>query len=75
MDKLPEWTARRIISVWLREHGFDGLFNTNSECACEYDDLMPCDEYWPDCTAGVKKVSDNPDYDFIAPKEDVDNLT
>ncbi len=34
--------------------GYDGLFSDWHDCGCEIEDLMPCDEPRPDCTAGFK---------------------
>lgn len=38
MDKNPD--IEDIIADWLKEHGYDGLYN--EECACPLDDLYPC---------------------------------
>ena len=43
---------RQIVEKWLRANNYDGLVTEN--CGCEVDDLMPCDNYRPDCTAGYK---------------------
>jgi len=31
-----------IIKKYLQEHGYDGLVCSEGECACEIDDLFPC---------------------------------
>lgn len=35
----------------LQEQGFDGLYSLHG-CGCKLDDLMPCGEPLPECTAG-----------------------
>ena len=47
-------TLQEIAVEWLRDRGFDGLFNTSGGCACECADLMPCCEPGTDCRAGYK---------------------
>lgn len=37
-----------IIIGWLREHGYEGLYNVDGSCGCKLGDLMPCDQ--PDRT-------------------------
>jgi len=46
-------TVRDIIQGWLRDNGFDGLFNPG-ECACLIADLMPCEDYIARCEPGYK---------------------
>lgn len=52
-------TVKKIIEKYLKEHGYDGLFNAGGgECACEIADIAPCDEISPYCTAGIKGPCD-----------------
>ena len=49
-----EMNIREIVSEWLKEHGYDGLYSQD-ECACALSDLMPCGEVFPeDCEPGYK---------------------
>ena len=52
--------VRDILKAWLKEHGYDGLYN--EECGCEVDDLSPGDCMTTHCTAGYKV-----DYDGACP--------
>lgn len=48
-------TLREIVETYLRQNGFDGLYNSWIECGCTVDDLMPCeraDEV--NCAAGYR---------------------
>lgn len=47
-------TVKEIVAGFLKANGYDGLFDLCGECACELDDLMPCDEPNGRCTAGYK---------------------
>jgi|Deesub1362A_J573_1020465.scaffolds.fasta_scaffold00107_58 hypothetical protein len=49
-------TVKEILKSWLKEHGYDGLFNEWGECGCELNDLAPCGEIDPECKAGYKAV-------------------
>ena len=43
---------RKIVEDWLDGNRYDGLYNTDGECACALDDLMPCDRYDSSCEPG-----------------------
>jgi len=50
-------TSRQLINMvseWLIERGFDGLFNEAGNCGCDLGDLMPCGCPSPTCEAGYK---------------------
>ena len=48
---MGEITVKSIIEDYLREHGFDGLFNPG-ECSCRMDDLFLCETAQTDCMPG-----------------------
>lgn len=51
--------VEEIVGQYLKEHGFDGLYSEDRECACEIDDLMPyCDENLAGCSPGYKTPCD-----------------
>ena len=54
---------KKILSKWLVDNGYDGLFNGN-ECACLNDDLFPCSCDPSDCEPGYKGVCDCGDHDY-----------
>ena len=57
--------VREIVKIWLKNNGYDGLFD-EFECACEISDLMPCDEPHPDCKPGYKVICpEGHEFDFI----------
>lgn len=48
-------TVLDMVRAALKAGGYDGLFNSHGECACETDDLSPCgDGLTDECTAGFK---------------------
>ena len=67
-------TATEILVDWLKEHGYDGLYNVDIDCACRLSDLCPCDNPL-ECKAGVfHETTDNEKMDdglywAIGPKE------
>lgn len=52
-------TIAKIIRAYLKERGYDGLFNSDNECACLVNDLYPGIDC-PDngCTPGYRKECD-----------------
>lgn len=56
--------VKGIIVEYLKEHGFDGLFNESGECGCELEDLAPCWNLGEDCEPGFKVPCDCGDHDF-----------
>ncbi len=46
-------TIKQIVHDWLAWQGYDGLFLSGYDCGCRLNDLMPCDEPHPGCTAGI----------------------
>lgn len=47
-------TVKKIVSNWLKKHGYDGLYNSFTECGCLIEELMPCDYSCDDCKPGYK---------------------
>lgn len=50
--------CRDIVEKYLIENGFDGLYNPEGECACENNDLAPCDDIIAFCEPGYKTKCD-----------------
>lgn len=47
--------VRDIVTQYLKDHKFDGLYSEAGECACQISDMFPCgDGPFPECSAGVK---------------------
>lgn len=53
-----------IVKDYLEQNGYDGLFNSDNECACEVDDLAPCGEMSDYCRAGFKQACNCGDHDW-----------
>jgi len=66
--------VKEILIEWLKEHGYDGLYDSGNDCACQLSDLCPCDCGPWMCKAGVflpltsERKSDGFDF-VIGPKE------
>ncbi len=48
-------TVLDIVKSYLKENGYDGLYNPDALCACLRDDLAPCEDYTMGCAPGYKK--------------------
>ena len=57
---------QEIVEKYLRENKFDGLYILG-ECACNIDDLFPCDGNGSilDCEPGYRSGSESSEFDFI----------
>jgi len=51
-------SIKEIVLKYLKENNFDGLFHSDMDCACDIEDLIPCDEPSVACTAGIKVPCD-----------------
>ena len=49
--------TKEIIEKYLRDNGFDGLYNED-DCACSLDDLVTCGDILIDCEAGHRVPCD-----------------
>lgn len=47
-------TVMDIVKKFLKDNGFDGLFNVNGECACDVKSLCPCDGEITECEPGYR---------------------
>lgn len=57
--------VRDILAYWLRANGYDGLCNSDMECGCSLDDLIPCDSPCEKCEAGYQGPSPDSSVDFF----------
>ena len=65
--------VKGIIKKYLDDNGFDGLFSPE-ECACDKDDLFPCDGSNSDCLPGYKIECHCGEHDYhIGQKDTEDN--
>lgn len=59
-----------IILDYLIENDFDGLVNSDNECGCGIDDLVPCDSNCMGCKPAIEVEPPSEDYDrYFAPKD------
>jgi len=61
-EKNPD--VAHVVELWLRANGYDGLYNTEGECACELTDINPCGEICDLCCAGHYKDVPGSEFDF-----------
>lgn len=55
-----------IVAAYLREHGYDGLYNDESSegCGCAVDDLRCCGEDMSECKPGQRCTFDEGEHRF-----------
>lgn len=59
---------KEIVQKFLNDNGFDGLYNPEKKCFCEYEDLMWCQESNPFCLPGFKRspnMNEDPSLPFV----------
>ena len=61
---MPDKTVRDIITDYLRDNGFDGLYNDDLECGCSINDLVPCDSACDMCRPGYRVETPGQDFNF-----------
>lgn len=72
MGRCP--TVEAMVKDYLKERGYDGLFNDREECACKLGCLVPCDEIGTECRAGhfiLMPEGADPDCDFYIGNKDM----
>jgi hypothetical protein len=57
-----ELTVISILKSWLKDKGYDGLYNDDLDCGCFIEDIMPCCSYSGACLPGVKKFVQDDEY-------------
>lgn len=62
-------TVIEIIKQHIIDNGFDGLYSERFGCACEVDDLNPCESDISECKPGYKHQSNIEGYDFCITDE------
>lgn len=57
-------TVKEIIEKYLKDNGFDGLYNPEDKegCGCELGDLCPCEEDFGECKPGYKIAVANSEF-------------
>lgn len=50
----PNPTVTQIVERWLTENKYDGLFNSEADCACGVGGLAPCGYISGECEAGFR---------------------
>lgn len=53
-DKMNK-DVTQMVTEWLKQNGYDGLYNDDGQCACDISDINPCGEICTECTAGMKE--------------------
>ena len=58
--------VKEMVAEWLKQNGYDGLYNEDGDCACLIDDLVPCDGPCDNCLSGYKhKCPPGHEFDYL----------
>lgn len=57
--------CKEIITEYLKQNGFDGLYHSDSDCACRIDDLFTCGCCIGECRAGYIQDYTRDGHDYI----------
>jgi len=60
-------TVKDIVSDYLRDNGYDGLYADSLGCGCVLKNLMPCNRNPSECRVGYKKLDLYDAAGFIVP--------
>lgn len=52
-----------IVTIYLKENDFDGLYNRDQGCGCGLDDLAPCGENTMNCEPAIEVIPPTEDFD------------
>ena len=68
-------TVKEIVRNFLKNEGYEGLFNEDAPCACKLDELICCEEFF-DCEAGYIVPCDEEfdgEFDYCISREKPNN--
>lgn len=55
--------VKKIIIDWLKTNGYEGFYNNEEECSCNFENLMNCGTGNLKCSPGI--IISTPDDPFI----------
>ncbi len=57
--------VKQIVLEYLEANGFDGLYDSDAECGCHRDHLMPCGEGADVCCPGYARPDPSGEEKFV----------
>ena len=67
-----ERTVMDIVELYLRQHRYDGLYHSETDCGCHVESLMPCGSYSGECLPGFdhpEKAKEDKSNFWIGPRK------
>jgi hypothetical protein len=58
-----------IVKIFIKQNGYDGLYNNDADCACKLSDIAPCGQLGHDCQTGYLQPEDQDDDFRIGPEK------